>query len=149
MGRAGVWRLVRDAELSPGRKDEPGAGPRPVEVHLLERNWSDETDAGADDERGEGQEPAEAQAGSRLSPDHPAAWKGVEREAYLIGERLRAIMAAERKPDGSPYAYRDAAILLRASNVSGDKVAGTRLCSRNYIQLTWAESLRNSRKPSP
>jgi ATP-dependent helicase/nuclease subunit A len=118
----------KDAELSPGRKSEAEA-PRPIELHLLERQFrggrshaaaaepdaTDEPDA----EDGNDADPGERHGGA----DDPAAWAGIEREAYLIGLRIAALLREEKRPDGSPWRYSDVAILLRATSVAAEMVA--------------------------
>ncbi len=114
-----------DAELRAGRYDEPGRRRRAIEVHLLEKipsaMWrTDEDEVGeADEQDGE----AEKYAGADYASD-PSKWQSIEREAYLIGTRIRDWMQnGEVVNDGRPLKYGDVAILLRAAKAQAEPMA--------------------------
>lgn len=90
------------AELRPGSAaDAPVQnGPASVELHLLERRLT----AGGDSDT------------DFVDPHDPAEWSVIEREAYVVAERIREIInAGTTKSDGSPLGYGDVAVLLRAA----------------------------------
>ena len=114
--RAGGGDVVYDgmAELRAGRETEPKGAPKPVELHVLERTWptNDDND-GETVERGTG------------SHGDPGRWTPIEREAYLIGSRIREwTESGGAEVTGRPLAYRDVAILLRAAKVNAERMAG-------------------------
>lgn len=84
---------------------------RPVELHLLERTWN------RIDDHDEPPEPGVAAA------DDPARWAPIEREAYLIGSKIRDWVEASGADAGDKVVYRDIAILLRAATVNADRMA--------------------------
>ncbi len=92
------------ARLKPGLNDESGAQskPPPVELHILSemRDGSGATD---DDE----EKDAAEDSTQNSSKETPEDWQRIEREAYVIAERIQ-----ECARQG--YAYRDIVILLRS-----------------------------------
>ena len=90
-----------DAELHAGLKeDNPAATAASVELHLLQRRWAEE--------RGE--------EGGLVDPNDPQEWSAIEREAYLIAQRIRAVLREGRRTrDGRPLGFGDVAVLLRAA----------------------------------
>ena len=127
-------RYTDEARLSAGLEypERPGAsfGTPGAEVHLI-------------DPLGGPEQPEEAdQAGSTV-----AEWESLEREAYLIGRRIRELvgagtLVADRGADGSlglrPMQYRDVAILLRATKHNANMVAGVlqRMGVPVYAEMT-------------
>ncbi len=113
--REGAGDVVYDdeAELRPGRDVEEGTSRHPVEVHLLERHWG-----------GDGDDDAQPEPGL-TEFDNPARWAPIEREAYLIGKRVRGwVTAADETLTGKPLRYRDIVILVRAAKVNAQRMAG-------------------------
>ena len=112
--RPGVGDVIYDdeANLHPGREPSPDQSHQPVEFHLLEGSWSG----------GEGEmEPEEPGV---VDLDDPARWTRIEREAYLIGSRIRAwIKGSEPSPTGEPLRYRDVTVLLRAARINAEKIS--------------------------
>ena len=54
----------------------------------------------------------------------PARWSGIEREAHLIGRRIRHWVASEDAGvTGQPLRYRDVVVLLRAAKVNAERIA--------------------------
>ncbi|MHC4696847.1 MAG: UvrD-helicase domain-containing protein [Planctomycetota bacterium] len=102
-----------EAELHAGRAIEPDAQQQPVEVHLLERAISPTNqDDDGPDERGV------------ADLKDPARWTPIEREAFLIGSRIRDWMeAGEVTLQGRPLRYRDVAVLLRATKINAERMA--------------------------
>ncbi|MEE8167117.1 MAG: UvrD-helicase domain-containing protein, partial [Myxococcota bacterium] len=125
-----------DARLRAGRSVEPAdtdkvglpADPR-VELHVLEKKWSDSSDDDDDvDPIDRGPAALTNKVGSPtgkacLQVD-PARWSPIEREAYLIGLCIRDSMANDAlETDGRPLGYGDVAVLLRARKVNAERVA--------------------------
>lgn len=101
------------AELRPGRSDAEDSA-APVELHVLERgNRSNQDTDDAD-----GSE-AEVQTGS--DPLSAQRWDSIEREALLIGQRIRAMRAGSG--DKNPPALSDIVVLLRSARHNAQKVA--------------------------
>lgn len=97
------------ARMSPGC--DPDSNDQPCEVHLLERK----VESGDDDDDDESQ--------PRVDPDDPAHWQAAEREAFLIGRRIKELMESGfTVTDGDalrPMRFDDVGILLRsAKNVA-------------------------------
>ncbi|UCC32406.1 MAG: UvrD-helicase domain-containing protein [Phycisphaerales bacterium] len=112
--REGCSDIVYDAEaeLRPGRDVGRGSPHQPVELHLLERSWRQDI--------GEDEEPERGVA----DLTDPARWTPIEREAFLIGSRIRAFMeAGGLRLDGEPLRYRDIAVLLRATKINAERMA--------------------------
>ena len=110
-----------DARLRAGRSVDPAdkagspADPK-VELHVLERKWSDSSNDGDDDEDAIERGPA--------ALSNPARWSPIEREAYLIGLCIRECMATDAlETDGRPLGYGDVAVLLRARKVNAERIA--------------------------
>ncbi|MCH7873015.1 MAG: UvrD-helicase domain-containing protein, partial [Planctomycetes bacterium] len=112
-----------DARLRAGRRVEPAdtdkahrsRDPR-VELHVLEKKWSDSSDDDDDDANSTDRGPA--------ALSDPARWTPIEREAYLIGLCIRESMAdTALETDGHPLGYGDVAVLLRARKVNAERVA--------------------------
>lgn len=113
--REGCGDIVYDdqAELRPGRDAHPNGAHQPVELHLLERLWKDRS---PDDE--------EALEHAVADLSNPARWAPIEREAFWIGSRVREwIESGKKKADGSPLAYRDITILLRATKTNAERMS--------------------------
>ncbi|MFH0980082.1 MAG: helicase-exonuclease AddAB subunit AddA [Planctomycetota bacterium] len=90
------------AELRAGREPEVGSGKEAanVELHLLQRRWAAETESDAE----------------FVDANDPAEWSVIEREAYIVAQRIRQILTdGMRKRDGAPLGYGDVAVLLRAA----------------------------------
>ncbi|MFQ5413885.1 MAG: UvrD-helicase domain-containing protein [Phycisphaerae bacterium] len=144
--RSGFGQVVYDeaAELRCGRARDDGAVPHPVELHLLERIWPSDGDAdtvpehdaasgthagsGADaaTQGDAGVAAARADAMERGVADarDPSRWRPIEREAFLIGLRIRALIdRGEIRIDGRAPAYRDVVVLLRAAKSDAERVA--------------------------
>lgn len=107
---AGPIEYDEAARLVHGRAgDEPSADHR-VELHLLERHLSDATpsDDGAEEDENT---TAEDDAPRPFDPADPAGWETIEREAFLIGRRIREMMAGGCSPRSGerPKARRGAA----------------------------------------
>jgi ATP-dependent helicase/nuclease subunit A len=114
LAREGCGGMVYDseAELRLGRQIDPTHPPQPVEVHLLERRWTDEN-----------QENDAPEASPSKLPD-PAQWEAIEREAYLIGSCIRNWRESGRIiAPGKPLCYRDVVVLLRAARFNAERVA--------------------------
>lgn len=110
---AGAVVYDDDAVLHLGRDPDADAVRHPVELHLLERQWSADV---------EEQEPS---GGRALGTDDPAQWSAMQREAFAIGTRIRELReSGELQPGGKPLAFGDIAVLLRATKVNAEHVAG-------------------------
>lgn len=104
------------AQLRPGRVDDPGAAPAPVELHLVERRVSAQTESG---------EPSAAEDREERSPgfDDPLRWNAAEREAYVIGMRIQEMLATQTiRPGGESLSYRHCVVLLRAARVAAEQM---------------------------
>ena len=103
------------AELRHGRAEDGTSG-LPVELHLIERRPAPPDDphaAAASDNR------EERSAGL----NDPARWNAAEREAYIIGKRIRQMIDAPTvKPNGEALRYRDCVVLLRAARVAAEQM---------------------------
>jgi len=122
---SGAIEYDEEAVLHAGR-DEPQTPPAPVEVHVLERRWRDDETVKEDAEDDDTQDtPPEAEGERRpLVADDPAGWSSIEREAHVIGLRIRAWMASgDRLENDKPLEYRDIAVLLRAAKVNAEHIA--------------------------
>ena len=122
--RPGVGDLVYDAEaeLHPGRTGPVEADNvhradlsmerQPVELHVLERSVS------AD-------EPEVESAGfSVTDPRHSGLWAPIEREAFLIGSRIRSLIdSGVTGITERALRPRNIVILLRASKVNAERMA--------------------------
>jgi len=103
------------AELRHGRKEESTAA-LPVELHLIERRPAppDEPHAAPVCDSRE-----ERSAGL----NNPQRWNATEREAYIIGKRIRQMIDSPTvKPNGEALRYRDCVVLLRAARVAADQM---------------------------
>ncbi len=112
--RKGWGDIVYDAqaELRPGREFETGEPHQPVELHLLEQSW-----------KGHSLDDDEPKRGVADLSD-PARWTPIEREAFLIGSRIRDLVESGKPGiDGEPLRYRDIAILLRAARINAERIA--------------------------
>lgn len=90
------------SELRPGRETDAAeaAGPTGVEVHLLQRRLTGDADA----------------EGDYVDPGDPSEWQAIEREAYVIAQRIRSLIGDGGRPGGGPsVGYGDVAVLLRAA----------------------------------
>ncbi len=129
------------AELHAGRTLDTGVPHVPVEVHLLERQAegtagdsiiadADADDAGDGINDDEGDETPITQEQDWFDrgvadPCDSARWTPIEREAFLIGNRIRELVSERAATTDSPLVrYRDIAILLRATKVNADRMAG-------------------------
>ncbi|MHC4064835.1 MAG: helicase-exonuclease AddAB subunit AddA, partial [Planctomycetota bacterium] len=88
------------ARLRPGLQRARHTAPAPVELHLLQRRL--EPRQQEDEEQ------------RYVDPTDPASWQVIEREAYLIGTRIRELRRSGMTVDGRPPQWRDIAVLLRA-----------------------------------
>lgn len=111
------------AELRPGRvMHDP---PQPIELHLLERKWEGAADS-ADGEEAEANETSAAKSEAAIQfadPTDPAQWTAIEREACLIGQKIREWMDEGSKDPARPRRLRDVAVLLRATRVNAERTA--------------------------
>lgn len=108
------------ARLQPGRTlDPPDQKTHPVEVHLIEKKViitheeeNSDVDATDDQQRG------------IPNFNDPTRWTAIEREAYVIGSRIREWIASQTclEPD-QPIRYRDIVILLRATKINAERMA--------------------------
>jgi ATP-dependent helicase/nuclease subunit A len=128
-----------EAELRPGLSFPEQTERVPVELHLLEGNVTSASDSTGLDENNEGDGDESSGDGgwgddskrSGVDPaargvdlDDPARWQSIEREAYLIGCKIRDWVASgEPMADGRPMRYRDAAVLLRVTKINAERVA--------------------------
>lgn len=119
--RSGLGDTVYDeqAELRLGRKDVEPTVRRPVELHLFERRWAPGDEAA--DEAGD-DTPADAERGRTYTAD-PRQWSPEEREAFWLGSRIREWMQNNETVEGRPLQYRDIAVLLRVTKVTGERFA--------------------------
>ncbi|MEK7756358.1 MAG: hypothetical protein AAB385_04020, partial [Planctomycetota bacterium] len=88
--REGLSDLVYDnaAELRPGRVVNAASTRHPIDLHLLEQSWRPAAD---DEENGEDPQEQEQERGVADRCDS-ARWTSIEREAFLIGSRIREWM---------------------------------------------------------
>lgn len=104
------------AELHPGRVEDAGSMPVPVELHLIERRVSAETDDN------DPHEPA-AQEERSAALDDPARWNAAEREAFVIGTRIRELIDTQSvRPGGETLSYRHCVVLLRAARGAAEQM---------------------------
>ena len=118
--REGLSDLVYDnaAELRPGRVVHSASTRHSVDLHLLEQSWR----PAADDEENS-EEPQEQERGVADRFDS-ARWTSIEREAFLIGSRIREWMeTGAHLIEGAPLRYRDIAVLLRATKINAERMA--------------------------
>ena len=100
------------AELIPGRTDDQPSPPQPVELHLIDRAV----------DRGDTPEDESSEQESGITDAHdPTTSTPIEREAWLIGNRIRAILE-EGSDQDNPPTYADIAILLRATQVNASSM---------------------------
>jgi ATP-dependent helicase/nuclease subunit A len=128
-GKLGSADVVYDerAHLRAGTADRDGERGAAVELHLLERGGRA---ARALDAEGNGEESGESacepESGERgvAAWNDPSRWEPIEREAYLIGRKIEE-WRERRTPvvAGGPPAYRDVAILLRATKINAERMA--------------------------
>ncbi|MGB2987222.1 MAG: UvrD-helicase domain-containing protein, partial [Phycisphaerae bacterium] len=112
--REGCSSIVYDseAELRPGREVDPSKPHEPVELHLLERSWKN------------GLQDDDAVERGVADLSDPARWTPIEREAYLIGSRIRAWKdSGNLTPDSGSLRYRNIVVLLRAARINAERVA--------------------------
>ncbi|MCH7703879.1 MAG: UvrD-helicase domain-containing protein, partial [Planctomycetes bacterium] len=119
------------AELRPGRKIDDTIW-HTVELHLLEKSFSGkanarsavgDTEDGADgsDDVDTSSDPYDRGVSRTLTPDR---WASIDREAYLIGSRIKAFTADESfATDGRKLRYRDVVVLVRAAKVNAERIA--------------------------
>jgi len=118
--REGIGDVVYDqaAELRPGRVVDAAPHPNHVELHLLEQSWKPSEDG---EEEQNPEEPVEPGFADRSDSSR---WTSIEREAFLIGTRIRQWMeSGEQDIDGRPLRYGDVTILLRKAKVSAERMA--------------------------
>lgn len=118
-----------DAELRPGRADavSGAANVHPIELHVVQRTVRPEdstavaaSDPAIDDDGADDEMSPYGQAGL----NDPARWSTIEREAYVIGSRIREwIDSAETIVDGRALRYRDVVVLLRAAKINAERIA--------------------------
>ena len=110
-GAAGEMAYNADAELRVGREFDVSDPSHAVELHLLERSWEN------------GNALDEASKRGVADPSDPAHWTAIEREAYLIGSRIRAWMNAEAGSFGEKtLRYGDIVVLLRAAKINAERM---------------------------
>jgi len=120
---AGAVEYDDEAVLRPGR-EEPETAPSSVELHVVDRAWqSDDAEDEGDESDGDATDsetaPTDDISERRLTaPDDPSTWTPIEREGYLIGRRIQAILKEEPS-----IRYRDVAVLLRAAKVNAERLA--------------------------
>jgi len=120
--REGLSDLVYDqaAELRPGRVVDSAVSRRPIELHLLEKSWRPAHD---EEENGEDPQVTEQERGV-ANPSDSARWTAIEREAFLIGSRIREWMeTGVHSIDGAPPRYRDITVLLRKAKINAERMA--------------------------
>jgi len=120
--REGISGLVYDnaAELRPGRGILDASTRCPIEFHLLEKSRQPELD---EEESGEVKKEPEQERGV-ANPFDSSRWTSIEREAFLIGARIREWMETGTHPvDGAPLRYRDIAVLLRKAKIDAERMA--------------------------
>ncbi len=103
----------QEAELRAGREVDPGVPHAPVEVHVLDRKGSAhaEPEVGIDD----------AEPDRRHVP--PSV---IEREAQLIGTRIRELIGAggpEPGDDEGRLEFGDIAVLVRSAKIDAERIA--------------------------
>lgn len=129
-------RYDQDAALRagltyPSPSDRPSFAHMPVELHLLERPPSNRGSAAPDEEEGEADEGEAAET--------VLDWHRVEREAHLIGQRIREFMGStpggrrrvvcepsKESADGfavRELQYRDIVVLVRATKEKAERIA--------------------------
>lgn len=115
--REGVGLVSYDgrAELRPGTPAQDSGG-TPTRVLVVERDRERERGSGDEDDE------ANAEGGGGAAADEIEELESVEREALVIGDEILSIVGRER-PNGSPYAYRDVAILLRSARHRAGRIA--------------------------
>lgn len=122
---AGAIEYDEEAELHPGRT-EPIEAAEPVELHLLEANWSDPrptSDENDDDDESTDVSTAADEPPTPISDD-PEAWSAIEREGRLIGRRIQEWLdAGQRGTDGQPLRFGDVAVLVRAAKGNAERIA--------------------------
>ena len=125
-----------DALLIPTHPDDPRD--QPCELHIIDRNPS--FAQGEDDEETEDSDDTGA-ADVIFDPDDPTQWPSVEREAYLISRRIRALVdAGFQVRDGDTertIQYGDIGVLLRSPRHVAARVAAM-LCSMGVT--AWADT---------
>ncbi len=107
MNGLGTIRYDEHAELRPGRKLDPAMPPESIEIHLIERrpgqagfkgavppvriaSVEDGSDNANDDSGDESEVDSDDETRVAFeNPADPAQWSSIEREAYLIGLRIR------------------------------------------------------------
>jgi ATP-dependent helicase/nuclease subunit A len=99
------------ARLRAGLNPEPGPQPQPIELHLLERRVAahEDEDATADERY--------------VDPTDPSHWEAIEREAYLVGQRMLDLRASGMTVEGKPLEWGHMAVLLRATQYSAQRLA--------------------------
>ncbi len=118
--RGGTSAIVYadEAELRLGKEWE-ASGSCQVELHLLEAKAT-----APENEDGEEEPVEEVSEGAALTDaDQPTRWQPIEREAYLIGSRIREMQSNSILVDGRPLRFDQIAILLRAKKVNARLVA--------------------------
>jgi len=112
--RQGSSGVVYDeeAQLRPGAVIDRNAAHQPVELHMLEKRWAPHAPDDETIERGV------------ADLRDPARWTPIEREAFLIGTRIREWMrSGEVAPKGEALRHRDIAVLMRATRINAERVA--------------------------
>ena len=99
-----------DARLKHPDPENPPKGHYPVELHVLPR----QVQTGTGEDEPEGETPSSPQ-------DDPALWETIDREAYLIAQRIHTLRA-EVEQQGTELDYRDVVVLLRAASFNAERV---------------------------
>lgn len=120
----GLGSVVYDDQsvLRHARTESPGFQPAPVEIHLLDRGLrggaSTEPDESTEDMRD-----ARHDDDADDRTDDLMAMTVIEREALLIGRRIRELMTdAETRVEGRRLLYRDFVILLRSARQQAQRI---------------------------
>jgi ATP-dependent helicase/nuclease subunit A len=141
MNGAGGIVYDEQAMLRVGRELVDEVRREAIELHVIEKaitagsNDTDSDDADEDGDNGGTDEPTEPRLADYANP---ANWTPIEREGYVIGQRILELVrgpvgtrntdsatdvGAPRQGVGHPWQYRDIAILLRATKVNAERMA--------------------------
>ena len=113
----GAIEYDEEAELHCGRTFDADTSHTPVELHLMEQLQSGDT---AEETESDDTESAEHRT---THWSDPAQWSVIEREAYLVGQRILALQGEGPHDGDGALRFKDIAILLRTTKVSAARVA--------------------------
>lgn len=129
-GTIGDFEYDDGHALRPGRHFVDGRAGPVTELHLLDRRFppsdggeSEDEFRTDDDEGGGGGESTDGDAKPPVyvDPHDPAEWAVIEREAFVIAERLRRLQSGELRLDGGrPVGFSDVAVLMRTGIHTAD-----------------------------